>query len=41
MIVFFQKVVTVTKGGSRVFFDFARIAISAAGEQHLEGPFSP
>jgi hypothetical protein len=41
MIVSFQKVIAVTKGGSRVFFDFARIAISAASEQDLEGPFSP
>jgi hypothetical protein len=41
LIVFFQKVMAVTKGGSRVFFDFPRIAISAAGEQDLEGPFSP
>jgi hypothetical protein len=28
------------KGGSRLFSDFARIAISAAGEQDFEGRFS-
>jgi hypothetical protein len=37
---FVQKVVTGTKGGSRLFFDFGEIAISAAGERDLEGQFS-
>jgi hypothetical protein len=40
VIVFVQKVIAGVKGGSRLFSDFARIAISAAGEQDLEGRFS-
>jgi hypothetical protein len=36
-----QKVVTGTKGGSRLFFDFGEIAISGAGERDLEERFSP
>jgi hypothetical protein len=36
-----QKVSRHTKGGSRLFFDFGEIAISAAGERDLEGLFSP
>jgi hypothetical protein len=36
-----QKVITGTNGGSRLFFDFGEIAISAAGERDLEGLFSP
>jgi hypothetical protein len=35
-----QKVLTGTTGGSRFFFDFGEIAISAAGERDLEGLFS-
>jgi hypothetical protein len=40
LIVFFQKAVPGKKGGSRLFSNFARIAISAAGEQDLEGRLS-
>jgi hypothetical protein len=40
MIVFFLKSGGGEKGGSRLFSDFARIAISAAGGKDLEGRFS-
>jgi hypothetical protein len=33
-------VVTGTKGGSQLSSDFVHMAISAAGETDLEGPFS-
>jgi hypothetical protein len=35
-----QKVVTGIKGGSRLFFDFGEIAISATDDRDLEGRFS-
>jgi hypothetical protein len=35
-----QKVITGTKGGSRLFSDFGEIAIFAARERDWEGPFS-
>jgi hypothetical protein len=35
----FKNVGTARKGDSEIFQGFARIAISAAGERDLEGPF--